>query len=190
MVFYVENCFHWVGFHIVNHLLEEGYSVDGTDDINTDTKEVLSMFVGRNELFRQLEPGQREREYEAAICISDDALMLEMDRSVTINLPLVFGEWMPMNHNGFFSREEFIRFDSHQFKREAIYIGEFLNSLRQWIQTSELPSIMDVRSYNDARNKNIDYENSVYIRTAHPLDKYVEAVKMHYEKYKKFYRMS
>ncbi|SFD38472.1 hypothetical protein SAMN05216238_10186 [Lentibacillus persicus] len=187
MGYYVENCFHWIGFHIVNHLLEDGFSVDGFSELDTDKKEALSMFVGRNELFRLLGTDESKSEYDAVIRVNNGVVTMETQRSVTINLPLVFGEWAPMNSEGIYYEGKLIRFDSQQFKLEAIYIEEFLKSFWHWMSVSETPSIINVRSYSNRRAGGADEANAVYIRRIRPLEEYVESVKKHYQKYKKLY---
>ncbi|QKY68599.1 hypothetical protein [Lentibacillus sp. CBA3610] len=188
MVFLIENCFHWLGFHIVNHLLENGYHIDGVDDINTGKKEHLSMFVGRNELFRHVS-SQRDKEYDATIGVYDRELIVKTNRPVTIKLPLVFGEWMPMNQEGMYSQHEFIRFDTQQFASEGVYIDSFLKSLLQWLHSSDLPSTLEVKSSHDRQRTKIKLENTVYIRNNRPINQSLNTVKHHYEMYKNIYEL-
>src|SRR5699024_11747942 len=97
MIFLVENCFHWLGFHIINRLLDNGYQVDGMDDLDTDKKEHLSMFVGRNELFRQITSRERNTDYDISMQADARKLESEKEQAITIKLPLVFGEGVQMN---------------------------------------------------------------------------------------------
>ncbi|SFA82346.1 hypothetical protein SAMN04488072_102127 [Lentibacillus halodurans] len=187
MVVLVENCFHWIGFHIVNHLLENGYNVDGTDKLNTDKKEHLSMFVGRHELFRHISPLEKRNAYDAFLRIDDDELKLEKNHPVIIKLPIIFGEWMPMSQEGMYVQHDFIRFDSEQFLSEAVYVKNVLKSLQQWIHSSDLPSVLEVKSFHDRRTDNVKLENAIYIRNNRPIAESINIVKDHYEMYKKFY---
>ncbi|TFJ93598.1 hypothetical protein [Lentibacillus salicampi] len=188
MVVFVENCFHWIGFHIMNDLLDNGFQVDGMDSLDTDKKEHLSMFVGRNQLFRHVSASERNNAYDISLKIEDDALILEKENLVTIHLPLVFGEWMPMNQEGVYDQDDFIPFDSERFLTEAVYVGDVLKSLQQWFATSDLPPILEVRSFHERQTGQRKLENAVYIRNNRPIQEEINRVKKHYNTYQKFYQ--
>lgn len=203
MSFLVTSCFDWVGFHIVNQLLEEGYDVDGIDEETTAFKEHLSMFLGRNSAFslktkNELEP------YDTAIMIGDspctDVLkakrMINISRNkiqarreipmTIIHVPVLFGEWMPMNEQGMYVGNRFISFDSAHFLSEAVYVKDFIAGLFQWIQADELPPSLEVKS-KSSESRSLKLENTVYIhdneRTADKLKKVLH----HYRSYQQFF---
>ncbi|TRM11909.1 hypothetical protein FH966_09545 [Lentibacillus cibarius] len=187
MKYAVQNCFHWIGFHIVNYLLEKGYRVDGMDDITTDKKEHLSMFVGRNELFRHVPYSRATDSYDVTMFVDDYCLKLNTHAPVTIQLPLLFGEWMPMNDKGIFVQNEFISFDSKQFLRQAVYIDQFLNSMQQWIHATRMPAELVVRSERDKDAGGERPENLLHIRSNETVEEYIQLVKAHYARFKDFY---
>src|SRR5699024_6793172 len=119
MSFLVTCCFDWVGFLMVNQLLEKGHEVDGVDEETTDFKEHLSMFLGRNSAFR-LKTRDELTYYDTAIMsgeepctdvmkarkmmnISCNKIQAKRKASMTtIHEPVLFGEWMPMNERGMY----------------------------------------------------------------------------------------
>ncbi|WP_449354081.1 hypothetical protein ACUL41_12015 [Virgibacillus natechei] len=193
----VDNCNHWIGFHIANDLLENSYTVDGIGDENSD----LLMFLGRNSSFNFV--GRNlEKQYETAIMIggqsdtefkSGQTLIINpkstdrVENRVEINTPLLFGEWMPMNEEGFYNNNTFIRFDSDYFQTEAIYIDDFTKGLIQWLKMKEFPSTLEVRSEKNKDNKHVKLENTVYIRDNRPMADKVKNVLEHYQLYRKIY---
>ncbi|MBP1947248.1 hypothetical protein [Virgibacillus litoralis] len=189
MLFLVENCFQWMGFHLVNCLLENGNEVDGVDDLSSDKKEHLSMYVGRNASFQHLSSLEREATYDRTIKITEDQLVLTLQQNTShrINLPILFGEWMPMKKAGMYYKNKFISFDSDIFLNEAIYIGDFMKSLAQWIKSSQLPEILEVKSINNKQSEEIKLENSVYIRNNRTIEENLKMVIKHYEKFEDFY---
>ncbi len=189
MLFLVENCFHWMGFHLVNCLLENGYKVDGVDDLSSDMKEHLSMYVGRNASFQHLSSPERSTTYDRLINITDKELILTIQPNTShrINLPILFGEWMPMKKDGMYHQKTFISFDSDIFFNEAIYIGDFMKSLIQWVESSQLPEILEVKSINNIQSEEVKLENSVYIRNNITIEENLKVVIKHYEKFKELY---
>ncbi|MFB4169764.1 hypothetical protein [Virgibacillus sp. JSM 102003] len=189
MLFLVENCFQWMGFHLVNCLLENGYKVDGVDDLSSEKKENLSMYVGRNASFQHLTSSKRGTTYDRSINIKDKEFVLTIKQNTShrIKLPLLFGEWMPMKRDGMYLQSTFISFDSDIFLNEAIYIGDFMRSLIQWEKSSQLPEVLEVKSINNKQNEEIKLENSVYIRNNRTIEENLEMVIKHYEKFEELY---
>ncbi|WP_010529927.1 hypothetical protein [Lentibacillus jeotgali] len=187
MYFFVENCFHWIGFHIVSHLLDNGWQVDGMDDLDTDSKEHLSMFLGRNDLFHHLMAKQRSSGYDVSIKVDDRELTLQKNRSTAIELPLVFGEWMPMNKEGIYVQNDFVRFDSERFISTAVHVSNIAESIEQWVTSTRLPQVLDVRSCHDREADRIKFKNAVYIRNNRSIKEQITMVRKHYERYKRFY---
>ncbi|UJL47616.1 hypothetical protein KFZ58_07055 [Virgibacillus sp. NKC19-16] len=194
----VDNCNHWIGFHIVDELLENSYTVDGIGDEDS----VLAMFLGRNSSFNFVKPDVKKH-YDTAIIIGDQSntgiksgqsliinpvLVDRVENRVEINVPLLFGEWMPMNEKGFYYNNTFITFDSDFFQTEAIYIKDFTKGLMQWLKMKELPSTLEVRSEKNKDNQHVKLENAVYIRDNRPMEEKVKSVLEHYYLYKKFYK--
>ncbi|GAB4073950.1 hypothetical protein GCM10028778_14530 [Barrientosiimonas marina] len=186
----VENCFHWIGFHITRHLLEKGYSIDGVDDLETEKKEHLSLFVGRHNAFRHYQTMSElsEQHYNVIIRIQDHRLRLGGGRSVTVKLPFIFGEWMPIvNNSESDSRQENMPFDLDAYLRGAVYIDDLVQCLGQWIEASQLPAVMEVRSADGPHLEGGQLENYVYVRNNRPVLENAEKVKRHYQRYQSFY---
>lgn len=187
-MFLVEKCFHWVGFHIVEYLLGRGYTVSGNDKINTDAKDHLSMLIGRNANFTHLEQRPDSKVFDIRITPDEDKLTLHKESTSTMKLPLLFGEWMPMNQEGMYHRNEFIAFDSDRFLIDAVYIGDFLTIVQQCIDASNLPSVIKVKHGEKDAASDLKLENSVFIRNNRPIMNRLKTVQNHYEKFSEFYQ--
>ncbi|MFC4559304.1 hypothetical protein ACFO3D_13980 [Virgibacillus kekensis] len=189
MTVLVENCFDWLGYHILEELLENDYETAGVDEITTDFKEHLSMLVGRNALFRHITEPERENKYDSSIVVKSDQLIITRDgQQTTVELPLLFGEWMPMNEAGIYRQNNHIPFDSNFFQKNAVYVDDFVRSLLLWMKASQLPGVLEVKSATDDKEVNIKLENSVYIRNNIPINELVGLVKNHYNKYRNIYQ--
>ncbi|RYG72582.1 hypothetical protein EU245_09605 [Lentibacillus lipolyticus] len=187
MIYVVKNCFHWIGYHIVNRLLEEGCQVNGMDDLSTEKKENLMMFVGRNEQFRHVSINSKNSGHDVTITVDDHMIKLHKEHPVTIKLPLLFGEWMPMREDGVFNGQAYVPFDASEFAARAVHIDDFLTSFVQWIHASSLPSSIIAKSVHDRSEEDNRYDQYLYIRQRQPLEAAIRSVKEHYRKYKEFY---
>lgn len=188
MLFLVENCFHWIGFHVVDFLLENGHKVDGSDNLSTDKKEHLSMFVGRNKSFTHVT--DIDAAYDWTITINEGSEMtitMHNGRTTRVKLPLIFGEWMPMKQEGVYRGDKLIPFDSDCFLTEAVFIDDFLKSLIQWVESSHLSPVLEVRSIYKKEQEDKRLENSIYVRNNRPINDTINIVKKHYETYGEFY---
>lgn len=203
MSFLVTNCFDWIGFHMVNHLLEKGYTVDGMDEETTASKDHLSMFLGRNSAFH-LKKKKELTTYDTAIVIGEEPCPDGLKAKQIINIrrnklqdtqktsmtmlyvPVLFGEWMPMNDKGMYVNNQFITFDSAHFLSEAIYIKDFIAGLFQWMQSADIPSGLEVKS-KGSEIKDVKLENTVYIRNNEQTADKIKKVLKHYRNYQQFY---
>ncbi|WP_145524221.1 hypothetical protein [Virgibacillus sp. SK37] len=195
----VVNCNHWIGFHIVNTLLEHDFNIDGM--INPNLQDDLLMFFGRNSDFQMV--NDEKREYETCIIIGDHPKAQDFKAGnkwllpingiqkkeqtdlTTIHTPILFGEWMPMNENGIYHHKKFITFDSEEFKNNALSIHSFTPVLLQLIQNPSETHELYVHSRHEKRKS--PGKNAIYIRESEPKEKYVADLKKHYKRYKKFY---
>ncbi|MFU0788606.1 hypothetical protein [Virgibacillus proomii] len=151
MTILVVNCNHWIGFHVVNYLLENGMEVEGL--LNDKEDESLSLFFGRNSNFI-FYSHKRDNRYNLIIQIgqmevpsavsSDYSIVLDYKQpekiratDLFIELPLLFGEWMPMTEKGMYMNQHFIPFSSTHFLEHAIYIKDFVKSLMDWLETDD-----------------------------------------------------
>ncbi|MEN1970324.1 hypothetical protein WMZ97_19905 [Lentibacillus sp. N15] len=208
MTVLVTNCFHWIGFHIVNHLLENGYQVDGEATCMTTSAEHFALMVGRNDAFSLIrDKSDRKENYQLMIINQSDEAMqhiktkksfklcrnhedkTNLDRTAII-LPMLFGEWMPMDEQGIYDQGNFISFNSEVFTNEAVYIGDFIQCLMQCLHSSHLPSQFKIKS---ERQRTLATEHAaqiIFLRDSRPVEKQVKAVSDHYNRFKAMYPSS
>ncbi|MFD1037708.1 hypothetical protein ACFQ3N_04660 [Virgibacillus byunsanensis] len=204
MLYLVSNCYDWIGYHLVTTLLENGCHVEGIGDTSSQKQEHLSMFFARNDLFTEVSK-PKTKEYDVAYLIGDDDLETDAKakRTVRLNdskksrnhnqdtlnikLPLLFGEWMPMNEEGIYDGDEFISFDSTNFQTNAIHVEDFMKSLLQWTKSTNIATELEVFSEKNKDRKEIKLENSIFLRDNIPMDESLEKVKSHYKQFRKFY---
>lgn len=202
MAIVVVNCFHWIGFHLTDKLLQAGYKVDGIDQLSTYKKEHLSMFLGRNSSF-SLKEINFSHQYETCIIIKSFAhidhiqadrvihighnedTMLPRENKVMINIPILFGEWMPMSNYGIYNQNAFLPFDDLRISSEAIYIKDFARALLQWLQASYLLNSFHVKSSRD--RSHVDDTNIIYLRDKKTISQNIDDVIKHYKRFKAFY---
>ncbi|WP_067730681.1 hypothetical protein [Oceanobacillus damuensis] len=204
----VVNCNHWIGYHIVNTLLENDKKVDGIANLGRSNKpkkgevlieEDLSLYYGRNSSFSMIDSDE-EKYYEIGIIAGGDHLNLNQkvkklyvinpedeeirssnDNNFTIiKVPLLFGEWMPMNEKGMFRKEEFIPFRSDYFKKNAVYVRDFAEGILQWLEVPGLPLILHVYSRHYNRGVDAELEKVIYLRENVPIIKRINSVVDHY----------
>ncbi|OZU90637.1 hypothetical protein CIL03_05730 [Virgibacillus indicus] len=199
MSFLVAGCNHWIGFHIVNELLEEGYTVAGI--LNEDGNENLPLYFGRNSSFSMVKADSMNN-YDTAIIIDEiqSTENIQADRIVKIGgtivnnekvtlikIPLLYGEWMKMNEKGMFRDKAFIPFDSDDFEEKAIYIKDFTNGLIQWLKFGKLPPHLHVISAKNNEKEGVKLENSIYLRDNRPNKEKLMPVLDHFKKFKELY---
>lgn len=190
----VRNCFHWIGFHIVNRFILNGNHVVGLNDHMTDRAEFLSFFLGRNSLFTLVD--QTQAQYDLTVIVNDDKdrkkLLLKRKGAeilTTIQTPLLFGEWMKMDENGIFIANKHIPFKSDKFLTQAIHIDDFTKSLNQWIKSTHLPAHLKTQSSRDVFHKDVILDNSIYIRDNIPIERKVNDLKDHYKRFNNYYHL-
>ncbi|QHE51446.1 hypothetical protein [Pontibacillus sp. HMF3514] len=141
----VWGCFQWVGFHLIREWLDDGETVIGIDLVDTEQKETLEMFVGRNANFSRVESVEEALKMDAgehidALIVIDDQnnnppfeklteipasnyICLNLDgpcRSkhlwTTIELPHVYGPWMTS--------------DTTSITEKSVYITDITQALK------------------------------------------------------------
>ncbi|MBN8233708.1 hypothetical protein JF544_00540 [Halobacillus kuroshimensis] len=133
MLVTVQPCFHWIGFHITSYLLQEGVEVIGVDPIETNQSDFLYMYVGRNSNFQHFfqkedkENHVQGTEKEASVEYVDHHLLVRKNgETLWVKLPALYGEWMDLQRFGIQDKDQL---KSWIKKKEAVYIGDFLNDL-------------------------------------------------------------
>ncbi|MBU5468534.1 hypothetical protein KQI49_17060 [Virgibacillus sp. MSJ-26] len=189
----VENCFHWIGFHLINRLLEEGYTVIGKDNVDTPKKEFLSMFVARNDSFSLNPINKKEKKHLIIeVCNTDtnheSILKIIKPESIHENIehivyaPYLIGEWMPA---------EKIKMNEKQKEKllqGAASIEDFVSAIYQWVNINTyLPSTIRVLSRREKNISNALLENFVYLRDNRSIQNDFNKVLEHYQKFQTFY---
>lgn len=194
------NYTEWIGFHLAEALLNEGYTVHGIKGENGN--ENLEGFLVRNSNFhvqRKIE----KRNYLLVICPGNNEKISELDAAQTlfintvdidqesgillINVPFLYGEWMPMDEEGFYVTNQKVAFDSEIFKNEAIYIGDFIKLFLQWIgKTTDLEEIR-MKLGKNITNQAVKLEKTFFVDENVPIGDKFEKIIGHYKKYHKFY---
>ncbi|WP_430787685.1 hypothetical protein VBD025_17115 [Virgibacillus flavescens] len=195
----VANCLHWVGFNLVSRLTENDHRVDGIAKISTEREEEFELMLGRNSLFSlyQHENEVKDKSYSALILVDNPKLKSinasktfnvekEADRSACINieLPLLFGEWMPMDEKGMYTGDQYIEFCSKRFQDEAVYIDDFTNCFMQWLTITNLPEKISLTKDRNFLSEKDSLEKQMYIRENRPIDIQLSQVINHYKKIK------
>ncbi|GIO24429.1 hypothetical protein [Oceanobacillus sp. J11TS1] len=196
MCILVKPCNHWVGYHIVTRLLDEGYQVDGILDKQIDTG--LEDFFGRNSHFQKVH--KVKNDYDFAIIIDSleteelkqsakKVLRIETDSNQrktsdndnacisVISVPYLIGEGMKINETGLFIDGQFIPFENNDWKDKAIYIEGFLNVFIQWIKRSNPPKWIEVISTNN-RTPNTKVEKKQILLENRDINEVVKKIQL------------
>lgn len=196
----VVNCLNWVGFHIVNFLLENSYQVDGLNEDPLSKQDHFQLFFGRNSSFT-LVTKQQLSEYDVCIIIGTCSFTQEINsryileindhtdfsnlhnKHISIAMPLLFGKWMPMNADGMYHQNKYISFKSELFLTKSVYIDDFINDLLHWIQ--DITSTDKILTKDDL--KATKFMNEMELFDNRTVQTKLEIVLSHYERFKAFY---
>ncbi|HEX6593644.1 MAG TPA: hypothetical protein VF095_03535 [Bacillota bacterium] len=203
----VVNCFDWIGFHLVNELLENGYNVHGLDVLHSMKKEHFWMFFARNDRFTLVKDEQmvdKKKKFDRLFVIdpvgvvppvqANETIFIGRDENhlserskMIVNAPLLFGEWMSMCEEGIYVNSEFIRFHSEKFLTEAIYINDFIKGLLDQVENRSFVPKLNVLSIK-CKQKHVKLENVLYIRDNRPIKENIKKVIEHYKRFRHFYK--
>lgn len=203
MTIFIYNCFNWVGYHYVNYFLDKGMVVKGVDKIDSDKKENLYMLVGRNSAFELVESYEEKKnknsrvliigetnddiKAERIIQIKTNEMRNKLEDAIVVNAPILFGEWMDMTEEGISIRNRFVRFNSEDFLKDAVYITDFVKETYPLIMSTNNPSEITVYSKKIFLNEAVKLENSIYIHDYIPIEKKIRKVLAHYKRFKDLY---
>ncbi|MDC3413698.1 hypothetical protein NC797_17520 [Aquibacillus sp. 3ASR75-11] len=213
MTYLVTNCFDWVGFHIVNRLLHDGNEVIGIDKMDTEKKENLALFIGRNSAFRHEEEignnvndemtaiyhisDQIERSKELASISARNNINIKFSKKskpfhndwTTIVCPILCGEWMERDDEGFYWGDEYIRFDSRRFDDEVIYIDDFISWLFQ-LENSNIKA-REIRLHSNQMTGNgTDRASDLYLCQRKSPDRCKRLLHEHYRNFRNLYNVT
>ncbi|MFD2924261.1 hypothetical protein [Halobacillus naozhouensis] len=143
------NCFHWIGYHCIQHLLQEGKEVVGIDKIDTALKEHLYMNVGRNSNFQHFNTSE-DRENHSHQSDEDQRLYIYNDmiefcptgrtsNRLCVELPVLYGEWMDVEADTY---EEFCE---DMEKSKAVYVGDYLQKIFYYVRNGDVLQLNEKR---------------------------------------------
>lgn len=202
MTVLVVNCFDWIGFHLVNELIQDGYDIDGLDTVARPNKEHLSMYLGRSSRFTEVKKCD-VKQYSVAIIIGEykQSKAIQAERIITIQMThsngeeqqvgttikpaFLFGEWMLMDEQGVYNNRRYYSFFKPKFEEAAIYIKDFTEIMLQLLQEKKLPSTLDIRSEKEKMESVQD--QSIYIREKTAIHLTIKKLIKHYKRFKEFY---
>lgn len=200
MTILVKNCFHWMSFHIVNELLYAGYRVHGHSKTKNKHGENFLMYLARNSNFKYL-TSLEQRNYKAVIIIDENVPSCQIKNNrifwitpnqkppnnslIKINIPPVFGEWMPMDMEQMYIEGVAVSFQSATFLEEAIDIQSLSLALIQWLKSTYIRKEMNIKSIRSHR-ENLMLENIIYLRDNRSIYNRLNEVKNHYKKSKNY----
>ncbi|WP_053220371.1 hypothetical protein [Virgibacillus senegalensis] len=146
-------CFDWIGFHLCQKLLQRGDEVIGIGEPVTAKQDNFWAFLARNSSFHlygtieEFKDSQRRKSLAAVIELDGGTKTaglnanhfilsrkkqdrLNSDECFHIELPMLYGEWMPRSQNSFPGQDGgTVLFNSEEFRTEAVYIEDFCEEL-------------------------------------------------------------
>ncbi|UFU00557.1 hypothetical protein KO561_06340 [Radiobacillus kanasensis] len=188
----INNCFHWIGYHLLQKFLEGGYEVMGCDPITSEKREHLSMFVGRNSHFEWMETLPDARKKESDIIYIDVQphvlfIQLEDNQTHTISTPMLFGEFMDREDDGFEYKDTFISFESKKFNEEAVWIEDFVDILFSLFKENQLNKDWKVKSLSKSMREEEDGDEVIYVRQTDTVSNRLQLIDEHYQQYTNLY---
>jgi|SRR5690625_364803 len=198
MTYLINDCNHWISYHLIEELLNSGKKVEGLK--NEEKDDHLLMFFGRNSNFT-VAHDYKTKHYHAVISLQYPLTNVKTEKTHIVNpinghnkvegesyihAPLLFGEWMPMDEKGMYINNKFIPFNSESFLTKSIYIKDFTKVFVQWMQKENKNQELQIISKND-KSKRVKLENSLYLSDNEPIEKQLSQVIEHYTMYRKIY---
>lgn len=196
----VINYSDWIGYHLVDALLQEGYTVTGKDGANGN--EILEDFFARNSYFKIYDK-QKKETFSYAVCIGDELCADEftaekiillnanqstkVERATAIEADKLFGEWMPMDEEGFHYKGKKVLFSSDNFKTKGIYIGDFVKEIVKWLKEAGSGNDVPMRAVRSLEKETEKLENFFHVKENKPIEESIQQVIEHYRKFHALY---
>lgn len=190
----------WIGYHFVDYFLQRGHKVYGIE--GEAGNPVLKDFFVRNSNFKTFE-SRVDINYDYIICIGNLEGVPNLDSDyfflingknnarkedvLLIDIPNLFGEFMPMTDEGYYDKEKWIEFSAETFQNDGVYIAhfveEFIDLLEKLTENINLKSIIKEKG----QNEEVSLEKSFFLRENVPIGKELAKVRKHYKKFKALY---
>ena len=182
MTICIVNCYHWIGFHLANEFLEMGQEVIGIDQADTDFKENLAMFLGRNSAFQChaavqpchtiiVVPKFVQEQGQAAATIQITNKMETREVCFEIQHPFLYGEWMPMTSEAGCCQGISLKWHTQAFSKKAIWIRDFTKMIRVFLKAHVIPERLELVSSLDPIAKMKDKRSIVLVRSTDVTEK-------------------
>lgn len=196
----VLNVTNWIGYHLADCLLKEGYQVKGVK--GEEENDHLMDFFSRNSEFEWVDLPSRGS-FPLVFCPGDppDSADIEAEQfylinskgeqlgthGTTVQVPYLFGEWMPLTEEGFYYNEKKIEFSSEEFKNNGLYIGDFLQLILTWVvETPPSDRILLFPARNTEKQVK-KLEKTFPVEENVPIEESVQQVISHYKQFKILY---
>ena len=196
----VINYTDWIGYHIVEALLNEGYTIKALAGKNGNMN--ITDFFARNSAFSLYEK-QQDKPYPLVICIGEDeewdglkmerlilinsSSEVETEKTLSIDAPFLFGEWMPMDEKGFNRQGERIDFSSELFKKEGIYIADFIKVFLQWVKEATKLDNVTLKSARNLEKRDIKLDNFFHVHENIHIEENIRKVITHFQMHHSLY---
>ncbi|WP_077623069.1 hypothetical protein [Sediminibacillus massiliensis] len=206
----VAPCCGWINYHLVQKLLNGGNNIAGIGFPKTEKEELLYDFFGRNDHFHGFTSMEEAEENNGSAittlivvgCSSqiDEGKIQPVDRNIfikvddgdwhserwsIIDVPLLFGEWMPRDETGIYFRNKHIPFDTAEFKENAIYIGDFAEVVAGLLEGET--SWRRKRAIPDSSLEEGDNENIIKMKAKKTIEARLKELDEHYRNYQELY---
>ncbi|MCD5324700.1 MULTISPECIES: hypothetical protein [Pontibacillus] len=152
MAYLLSGCFHWIGYHLTEALLNEGETVIGVDSDWNEQKEWLSLYVGRNASFHLLDSVGDVKDS----MLDEDLVVVHIGGEKEIKdpkIPITF-EWIievgKKNHEEhpvLYAKEVYGPWMPHPVKptsAEALYVDDFIRGILEVIEQGEKKDFVEI----------------------------------------------
>jgi hypothetical protein len=199
----IENCFDWIGFHLIEKYLNEGFEVCGIDQLD-ERKEFLYEMIGRNASFHFYDDVEsidddemreamfisivKNKEHirevntnlERYIILNEieqvDTNQLESKNNYYICTPNLFGPWMNKKSYDQYSKEDAFE----------LYIDDFISWLYYFTKSTVKQNVITLQTKKNQKKA----QSGCHLMTVLPttsLDEERIRVKDHIKKYPSYY---
>lgn len=185
----VEDCFHWIGFHLVTAFLEEDWIVYGKDPLHSPDREHLSMFVGRHSDFSLLDDKEDKRMFPHIELMENQtgiSLTKEEGKKVAIKCSSLIGEWMPMTDTHMLNGDKLQSWRGLDLK-EIVEVGAYAEIVKQCLEAARIPEEIHIVSRFSKKAGDEDPGMIVVIDHKEGKEK-LRSLKEHFSRFKPMYQ--
>src|SRR5690625_45955 len=191
----INHCFDWESFHFIDTFLSLSYQVFGLNDKKVKMSEHIAMYFARNSLFSQKDTILNEKAFDIAIVFDDISLLQQISAKkkflitddhveaifpiTIIQKPLLYGEWMEMDEEGLYIRDEYILFSDQTFQNNAIYIRTFVQLIISMFVQNKLPDKLQIYPYRSTKRS----KSGVFLLEKEDQTSILAQVVRHYKKH-------